>query len=142
MLLGAIAMLIIGGNAMIHILSAAQYGEFSTGMLEHNLPALLLGVFTLIIFSFITTALTWFAPALIIIHNLKLGAAVSMSLEAVKKNLLPGFLFFNIIGVIFTISIITLGLGLFVAIPIFLVSYYSSYRSIFISEEKSSTLLV
>ncbi|MQL48470.1 hypothetical protein GEA64_11075 [Photorhabdus khanii] len=142
MILGAIAMLIISGNAMIHILSAIQHGEFSTGILEHNLSALLLGVFTLTIFSFITTALTWFAPALIIIHNLKFGAAVSMSLGAVKKNLLPGFLFFYIIGVIITMSIITLGLGLFVAIPIFLVSYYSSYRSIFIGKEKSSTLLI
>ncbi|WP_445494123.1 BPSS1780 family membrane protein [Photorhabdus sp. SF281] len=142
MLLSAIAMLIISGNAMIHILLATQHGELSAEMLEHNLSALLLGAFTVIIFSFITTALTWFAPALIIIHNLKFGTAVSMSLGAVKKNLLPGFLFFNIIGVIFTMSTITLGLGFLIAIPIFLVSNHSSYRSIFIGKEKSSNLFI
>uniref|UniRef100_UPI0036D88139 BPSS1780 family membrane protein n=1 Tax=Photorhabdus sp. RM322S TaxID=3342825 RepID=UPI0036D88139 len=141
-ILGIIATLIVGGSTMIHTLLSSQQGNISAEMLQHSLSTLFLSTFVIFIFYIVALALTWFAPALIIIHNLKFGAAVSMSLGAVKKNLLPGFLFFYIIGIIITISIITLGLGLFVVIPIFLVSYYSSYRSIFIGKEKSSTLLI
>ncbi|RAW95117.1 MULTISPECIES: BPSS1780 family membrane protein [unclassified Photorhabdus] len=141
MLLGIIAMFILGGSAMINIFLASQYGEVPTEIFPSDLSPLLLGVFILFIFSIIAAALTWFAPALIVIHNLKFGAAVSMSLEAVKKNLLPGFLFFIIFALMTTLSIVTFGLGFLVTIPIFFASYYSSYRSIFISKEKSSTLV-
>ncbi|WP_323837352.1 BPSS1780 family membrane protein [Photorhabdus africana] len=136
---GVIAMFIAGGSAVIHILLSAQHGEISAEMLRNSLSSLLLGFFILIIFSIVNAALTWFAPALIVIHNLKFGAAISMSLAAVKKNLLPGLLFFITSAIIFIISVMTFGLGFLISIPIFLVSYYSSYRSIFIGKEKSST---
>ncbi|RAW91783.1 hypothetical protein CKY04_23915 [Photorhabdus sp. S8-52] len=139
-LLGVIAMFIVGGSAIIHILlAAAQHGEISVEMLQNSLPSLFLGVFILMVFSIVNAALTWFAPALIVIHNLKFSAAVSMSLAAVKKNLLPGLLFFITVTVIFIISLMTFGLGFLISMPVLLVSYYSSYRSIFIGKEKSST---
>ncbi|MCW7764571.1 BPSS1780 family membrane protein [Photorhabdus luminescens] len=141
MLLGIIAMFITGGSAVTNIFLANQYGEIPLEILPSDLSPLLLGVFILFIFSIIAAALTWFAPALIIIHNLKFGAAVSMSLEAVKKNLLPGFLFFIISGLMIVLSVVTLGLGFLVCIPILFASYYSSYRGIFIGKEKSSTLV-
>ncbi|ERT12915.1 hypothetical protein O185_11550 [Photorhabdus temperata J3] len=141
MILGIIAMFIIGGSAMIHLPLASQYGEPSVEILQNSMSSLFLGAFVLIIFCIITAALTWFAPALIVLHNLKFGAAVSMSLEAVKKNLLSGFLFFTIMAVILIISIIPFGLGLLISMPLILASYYSSYRSIFISKEKSSILV-
>ncbi|WP_445494124.1 BPSS1780 family membrane protein [Photorhabdus sp. SF281] len=140
MILGIIAMLIVGGSGMINILLASQYGEPSVDMLQ-NMSSLFLGAVVLIIFCIIAAALTWFAPALIVLHNLKFGAAVSMSLEAVKKNLLPGFLFLIVITIIFITSIIPFGLGLLISMPLILASYYSSYRSIFIGKEKSSILI-
>ncbi|MGV7961633.1 BPSS1780 family membrane protein [Photorhabdus tasmaniensis] len=141
-ILGVIAALIVGGDTMIHTLLSSQQGNISAEMLQHSLSTLFLSTFVIFIFYIVGLALTWFAPALIIIHNLKFGAAMSMSLEAVKKNLLPGFLFFMTIGLIFMISAIPLGLGLLISMPLFLVSYYSSYRSIFIGKEKSSTLII
>ncbi|WP_445494122.1 BPSS1780 family membrane protein [Photorhabdus sp. SF281] len=134
-ILGIIAALIVGGSTMIHILLSSQQGDISAEMLQHSLSTLFLSTFVIFIFFIVALALTWFAPALIIIHNLKFGAAVSMSLEAVKKNLLPGFLFFVTIGIIYMISAIPLGLGLLISMPLFLVSYYSSYRNIFIGRE-------
>ncbi|OWO84346.1 hypothetical protein B5C26_04785 [Photorhabdus luminescens] len=139
-LLGIIAMLIISGGTMDHILLYSQDGEIPVDILENNLSSLYLGAFVLIFSNIFATALTWFAPALIVIHNLKFGVAVSMSLEAVKRNLLPGLLFFITLTVIFIISVMTLGLGFLISMPILIVSYYSSYRSIFIGKNKSSTL--
>ncbi|WP_240042196.1 BPSS1780 family membrane protein [Photorhabdus khanii] len=140
-ILGVIAVLIVGGSTMVHILLSSQQGDISAEMLQHSLSTLFLSSFVIFIFYISALALTWFAPALIIIHNLKLGAAMSMSLEAVKKNLLPGFLFFMAIGGIVMISVVPLGLGLLISMPLFLASYYSSYRNIFIGKEKSSTLI-
>ncbi|QXF33138.1 hypothetical protein CE143_08265 [Photorhabdus luminescens] len=139
MFLGIITMLIISGSTMDQILLDSQDGEIPVDIFENDLSSLYLGAFVLIIFNIFGTALTWFAPALIVIHNLKFGAALSMSLEAVEKNLLPGLLFFITLTVIFIISVMTLGLGFLISIPVFIVSYYSSYRSIFINTNKSST---
>ncbi|MQL48469.1 hypothetical protein GEA64_11070 [Photorhabdus khanii] len=141
MLLGIIAMLIIGGSGMMNILLASQYDEPSVDIFQNGMSSLFLGAVVLIIFYIIAAALTWFAPALIVLHNLKFGAAISMSLEAVKKNLLSGLLFFTMMTIIFIISIIPFGLGLLISIPLILASYYSSYRSIFIGKEKSSILV-
>ncbi|WP_387463467.1 BPSS1780 family membrane protein [Photorhabdus sp. RM323S] len=141
MILGVIAMFMVAGSALMNIPLASQYGEPSVEILQSGMSSLLLGSFVLIVFCIITAALTWFAPALIVLHNFKFGAAVSMSLEAVKKNLLSGFLFFTIMAIILIISIIPFGLGLLISMPLILACYYSSYRSIFIGKEKSSILV-
>ncbi len=138
-LLGVIALFMGGGSAVLHILLAVQHGEISAEVLKNGLSSLLLSLFILMVFLIVNAALTWFAPALIVIHNLKFDAAISMSLAAVRKNLLPGLLFFITSAIIFIISIMTFGLGFLISIPILLVSYYSSYRSIFIGKDKSST---
>ncbi|MBS9432923.1 BPSS1780 family membrane protein [Photorhabdus hainanensis] len=137
---GIITMLIISGSTMDQILLDSQDGEIPVDIFENDLSSLYLGAFVLIIFNIFGTALTWFAPALIVIHNLKFGAAMSMSLKAVEKNLLPGLLFFITLTVIFIISVMTFGLGFLISMPVLIVSYYSSYRSIFIDKNKSSTL--
>ncbi|WP_054480800.1 BPSS1780 family membrane protein [Photorhabdus heterorhabditis] len=140
--LGIIAMFIIDGEAITDILFAILFNrDVSFKIIEYSSPTLFFSVFALMISYIIATALTWFAPALIVIHNLKLGAAISMSLKAVKKNLLPGLLFFIISTVIIIISVLTFGLGFLISMPILLASYYSSYRSIFISKEKPSSLI-
>ena len=82
------------------------------------------------------TALTWFAPALVMNHDFTVGAAISASLQAVKKNILPGILFFIVLSILMIISVIPLGLGLLVSMPIMYVCYYSSYRSLFFSQVK------
>ncbi|KAA1192982.1 BPSS1780 family membrane protein [Photorhabdus heterorhabditis] len=132
--LGFILILIISGGSLMAILLAG-YGA------PNWIFLLILSTFVFIIFFSVTTALIWFIPALIVIHNMKFCTAVSMSLKAVKKNLLPCFLFFITFEGIFIISRFTYGLVLLIAVPLFLASCYSSYRSIFISKAKSSTLI-
>ncbi len=56
-----------------------------------------------------------------------------MSLNAVKKNLAGGFLFFLLMGIVIFISALPLLLGLIITFPMFIITYYTTYRSIFYS---------
>ncbi|MDR2881027.1 MAG: hypothetical protein LBV29_03925 [Azoarcus sp.] len=76
-----------------------------------------------------------FAPALVMMHDIRPFEALQMSLSACLKNLLPGFIFWVVLSVLIILSLIPLGLGLLVTIPMFFICYYTSYRSIFFDEE-------
>lgn len=57
-----------------------------------------------------------------------------MSLSAVKKNILPGLVFFIVISIVMVVSMIPFGLGLLVTMPLMLATYYTSYRNLFIAQ--------
>ncbi|MBD2796937.1 hypothetical protein ID856_10370 [Xenorhabdus sp. 18] len=136
-ILGVIAAMILGGASLIPLILA---GENSDPMLlMSSLSGLTLPLLVISIFGIVAVAFSWFAPALIIIHDLKFGEAVSMSLSAVRKNLFGGFLFFLLMGILFFISVIPLGLGLFIMLPVVMVTYYTTYRSIFYAPESQET---
>ncbi|MDC9588453.1 BPSS1780 family membrane protein [Xenorhabdus sp. XENO-10] len=136
-ILGGIAAVILGGTSLIQMLLVGQ--DPDAMLLMGSFSTLMLAVLVLLLFSIVALAFSWFAPALIIINDLKFGEAISMSLSAVKKNLFGGFLFFLLVGIMMTISAIPLGLGLFVTIPIYMATYYTTYRSIFYAPEPQET---
>ncbi|MCL2644013.1 MAG: hypothetical protein FWD51_00965 [Betaproteobacteria bacterium] len=74
----------------------------------------------------------WFAPALVMMHNIAPLAAIKMSFFACRKNILPGIFFFIVMGVLLFLSAIPLGLGLLITWPMFFLCYYTSYRSVFL----------
>ncbi|WP_231854475.1 hypothetical protein [Xenorhabdus doucetiae] len=108
-------------------------------LLVGGLSTLMLALLVILLFSIVAAAFSWFAPALIIINDLKFGEAVSMSLSAVKKNLFGGFLFFLLMGILLSISAIPIMLGLIVTFPLYMATYYTSYRSIFYAPESQET---
>ena len=74
---------------------------------------------------------TWFAPALIFIHDMKPGAALRASFDAGAKNWLPMIIFgiFLIVSLFF--AMLPLGMGLLLLLPVFSGAVYASYRDIF-----------
>ncbi|MDE9427835.1 BPSS1780 family membrane protein [Xenorhabdus bovienii] len=134
-LLGVIAAVIIGGTSIYQLILASQYADPDPALLVGSLSSIMLAVLVLTIFSMVALAFSWFAPALIIINDLKFGEAVSMSLNAVKKNLFGGFLFFLLVGILVGISMIPFFLGMIITIPIYMATFYTTYRSIFYTEE-------
>ncbi|PHM74618.1 BPSS1780 family membrane protein [Xenorhabdus kozodoii] len=136
-LLSGIAAVIIGGTGILQLIFSAQ--DPDPMLLMESFSSLMLAMLVVVFFSFISLAFSWFAPALIIINDLKFGEAISMSLSAVKKNLLGGFLFFLLIGILVAISSIPLFLGLFVTLPMYMATYYTSYRNIFYAPEAQET---
>ncbi|CDH07845.1 conserved membrane hypothetical protein [Xenorhabdus bovienii str. oregonense] len=134
-LLGIIAAIIIGGTSIYQLILASHYADPDPALLLGSLSSIMLAAVVMAIFSVISLAFSWFAPALIIINDLKFGEAVSMSLSAVKKNLFGGFLFFLLMGILISVSMIPLFLGLIITMPIYMATFYTTYRSIFYTEE-------
>jgi hypothetical protein len=73
----------------------------------------------------------WFAPALIVFHELDPVAALKQSFAGCLKNFVP-FLLYGVIAMLISIvAIIPFGLGLLVVWPVMMCSMYKSYRDIF-----------
>ncbi|WP_047678950.1 MULTISPECIES: BPSS1780 family membrane protein [Xenorhabdus] len=146
--LGVIAAVLVAGFGIVELFLASQYGDPNPALLMDSISSFIGAIFVFCIFSLVALAFIWFAPALIIINDMKFGEAVSMSLNAVKKNLLGGFLFFLLMGILIVTSMIPLLLGLIITIPMNFITYYTTYRSIFYtskgnsSEEQKSSLII
>lgn len=74
----------------------------------------------------------WFAPALVVFHDVAPTAALRMSFSACLKNFMP-FLIYGIVGFFLAIlASIPLGLGWLVLMPMLWGSVYAGYRDIFL----------
>ncbi|MBP3946592.1 BPSS1780 family membrane protein [Psychrobacter sp. K31L] len=81
----------------------------------------------------------WFAPALVILHNLKPITAMKKSFEAGKVNVVP-ILVYGLISVLLLpiLTMLTLGLGVLLILPIMLLTYYTSYRDVWTDQPVSA----
>ncbi|MBD2812408.1 hypothetical protein ID853_16345 [Xenorhabdus sp. Vera] len=134
-ILGVIAAVIVGGTSIIQLILSAENAD--PAFILGSLSTLLFAFLILYVFIMVAIAFSWFAPSLIIINGLKFGEAVSMSLSAVKKNLFGGFIFFLLMGILLLISVIPLFLGLLITMPMYMITCYTSYRSIFYAPEEN-----
>lgn len=143
----------------VNFIGAIFYGEDLTAFTEQLnsqgtasfFVAFALSILVIVLFNY---ALIWFAPTLIVLHNVPVLSALKMSLCAVKKNLLPGFLYVVLIFVaVFVFSIVAgvltaiyepLVLGIlvvaFLFTPVLLAIVYTSYRSIFLRSSEVSSM--
>lgn len=133
MMMASIIVLFIFGSSALFATGIGSNSEPNMGAASAGLLAF--GGLMMFVVMMIGYALTWFAPALIMIHDIPLGKSISMSFSAVKKNLLPGLIYFIIVGIIMFIAMIPMFLGLLIVMPLFMVTYYSSYRSLFIANK-------
>lgn len=75
----------------------------------------------------------WFAPTLVILHDLPVLQAVALSFRGCLRNLLP-FLAYGIAGLgLAILATIPLGLGWLVLLPVLFTSTYAAYREIFLA---------
>lgn len=80
----------------------------------------------------------WFAPALIVLHDMAAMTAVKKSLQACLKNWLA-FLVFGVVGGLLSVvlMVFTLGIGFLLVMPMMLLVYYASYRDIWTDQPLS-----
>ena len=77
----------------------------------------------------------WFAPALVVFHDVQPMAAMKASFFACLKNIVP-FLVYGLIGLLLLIvALIPFGLGLLVFGPVLWATTYTGYRDIFIRQD-------
>jgi uncharacterized membrane protein len=83
-------------------------------------------------------AATYMAIPLIMLRKLSARSAVRMSLTGSVKNILPALFMAACMAVILMMSIILLGLGLIVSIPVLLITNYTAYSDIFTESTSAS----
>jgi uncharacterized membrane protein len=75
----------------------------------------------------------WFAPSLVVFHNLGAVEAMKASFSGCLRNIVP-FLVYGIVGFVLAIlASIPLGLGWLVLGPVFGASIYTAYKDIYLA---------
>jgi uncharacterized membrane protein len=73
----------------------------------------------------------WFAPALVMIHDMAPIEAMKASFFACLRNLVPFLLYGLVMFIAAVIAVIPFGLGMLVWVPVAVASTYVAYRQIF-----------
>ena len=73
----------------------------------------------------------WFAPALVVLHDMEPAAAMKASFVACLRNTLPFLLYSVILTLLSLLALIPVGLGLLLFAPVVLASIYCAYRDIY-----------
>lgn len=88
--------------------------------------------------GFLLTAPFLFAPALILLHDQPLGAALRLSLIGCMRNIFP-LLLFALIGFLMLLGgLVTLFIGMLVVGPILASAVYCAYRNIYIASDSET----
>jgi len=74
---------------------------------------------------------TWFAPVLIVLHDMSAAAALKASFFACLRNWLPFLVYGLVLMAASMIAAIPFGLGFLVLVPVLVASIYTAYRDIF-----------
>jgi len=73
----------------------------------------------------------WFAPALVVFHNIAPLEAMKASFSVCLKNIVPFLVYGVLLFVLCVIAMIPFGLGMLVMVPVMMGSLYASYVEIF-----------
>ncbi|HEY8538892.1 MAG TPA: BPSS1780 family membrane protein [Steroidobacteraceae bacterium] len=126
---------VLGGD-IIRIMQMTGQEADPTGMFAEIGQKGLLAFLIYLLFLIPLVAATYLAPALIVLHDLRTGEAMKMSFIGLMKNILPGIVFGALMLIAFLISILPIGLGLLIMMPVGLITTYTMYRNIFVEEEE------
>lgn len=123
-----IIFLMAGGSMLPTILSKSPSDlQMLAGALRSMALALMIG-FALYIPLIM---MLWFAPLLVVFHDLNPVEAMKLSFAACLMNWLPFLVYGAVILVLWFIASIPLLLGLVVLLPVLICSVYASYKHIF-----------
>jgi hypothetical protein len=132
-----IAFFFIGGAIIGAVVGAQSPSAVGAGI---SIGMVLIGGLIIFVGSILYAMAIWFTPALVFMHNIAPIEAIKMSFSACLKNILPGIVFFIVMTTLMIISMIPFGLGLLVTGPMFLICYYTSYRDVFIDEQRDNAI--
>lgn len=138
-------LLLLGWVAIVLVFAmfagASMLTAYLTGGTEEALTALAASTGTLLLGGLVTLALTvplfaayWFAPALVMMHDLPPVAAMKESFFACFRNFVPFLVYGLVMLVGALVAAIPFGLGFLVWIPVAIASTYAAYREIFTEE--------
>lgn len=104
-----------------------------------SIGSILLGTLVMLGLMVPLLAAYWFAPALVMMHDMKPLAAMRESFFASFRNFVPFLVYGIVMFVALLIAMIPFGLGLLVWAPLAIASTYVAYRRIFTEEMAAAT---
>jgi uncharacterized membrane protein len=125
------------------VITLAVFGVMGFGMwtaMKSNDAQQIAGAgLTMVLASLIVVALLlpvmmamWFAPVLVVFHELGAWEAMKQSFSGCLKNILP-FLWYSVLLVLLSIlAAIPIGLGFLILWPVIMASLYTAYRDIYL----------
>ena len=132
---------LIGWIVMAVAVVAVIGGGVFMGVMRGGIEGAGLSIASMLIAALLIAALsvplymaTWFAPVLIVLHDLPPGAALKASFFACLGNWIPFTVYGVVLMVLCLIAAIPLGLGYLVLIPVLVASVYTAYRDIFCAD--------
>ncbi|PHM48446.1 BPSS1780 family membrane protein [Xenorhabdus miraniensis] len=129
--------LIDGGNLYQSVFDDLySYINYDSIITYNDSELSFLSLMITLISLFLSTACSWFAPALIILKNFNVGKALSISFNAISKNILGVILFLIFMYLLIFISALPLCLGMLLTTPLYMATSYSSYRRVFYKKEE------
>jgi uncharacterized membrane protein len=120
-----IAFLLISGGVLGGVVTGkvAGFGIALGGMMLAGLLVLVLSIPVIMA--------TWYAPALVLFHDMKPLDAMKASFTAGARNWLPMSIFGVFLVVALFFAMLPLGMGLLLLLPVVSGAVYASYRDIF-----------
>jgi len=123
-----VVMMITGASVFALFMAGAQPDVQSTGAAL----GIMLAVLIVLALTLPLVMAIWFAPALVVFHDLGAVDAMKQSFTGCLRNVLP-FLVYGIIGFVFAVvASLPIGLGWLVLGPVIAASVYTSYRDIYL----------
>jgi uncharacterized membrane protein len=138
-----VGLLTLLGWSAIFLVFAAFVGfsvltAMLTGSADNILAAVAASTMTLLLGALVASALAvplvaayWFAPALVVIHDMSPLSAMKASFFGCMRNFIPFLVYGIIMTILAILAAIPIGLGFFVWLPLAITSTYVAYRRIF-----------
>jgi uncharacterized membrane protein len=123
----------VAGLSLLPALMSGDPGAMSAAM-AGSAVAMLLGSLVMLALFVPVLAAYWFAPALVMMHDMSPIDAMKASFFGCFRNFVPFLLYGIIMMVAFFIAVLPFGLGLLVMVPVAMASNYVGYRQIFTAE--------
>jgi uncharacterized membrane protein len=121
----------VGANVGFGALMGGMVGYAGMGAMTAGLASMLVAVLIGAALAIPVYAAIWFAPALIVLHDVDAIAALKASFFAILKNI-PATFWYSLVLVGLAIAAgIPFGLGYLVLAPVAVASVYAAYRDIF-----------
>lgn len=117
----------------LSLLTAFMTGDSNTAMaaMAASMGSMVLGALVCLGLTVPLMAAYWFAPALVMMHDMPPTAAMKESFFACFRNFVP-FVVYGLVMMFFAVlAVIPFGLGFLVWIPVAIASTYVAYREIF-----------
>jgi uncharacterized membrane protein len=129
---------LVGWVLIAFAVAAVVGGGVFMGIMRGGLPGAGISILSMLIALLLVTGLSvplymaiWFAPALIVLHDVAPIAALKASFYACLNNWIPFLIYSVVLLVLCVLAAIPAALGYLVLVPVLAASVYTAYRDIF-----------